>query len=75
MRVAAVLVAAFAAVAQAFVVPSSAPVSRTRGVMQMLKVRRRDLDGDRRVRVWRVVVLAIGTQSRTGGGGSWLDGM
>lgn len=43
MRVAALLLAACAAVSQAFVVPSSpAPASvapRTRGVMSMLKVR------------------------------------
>lgn len=38
MRVAAVLVAALAAVAQGFVVPSAAPATRTRGVMSMLKV-------------------------------------
>lgn len=40
MRVAALLVAAFAAVSQAFVVPSptAASVARTRGVMNMLKV-------------------------------------
>ena len=38
MRVAALLLAACAAVSQAFVVPSS-PASRIRGVMSMLKVR------------------------------------
>jgi hypothetical protein len=37
MRVIAFLALSFAAVSQAFM-PASAPVSRTRGVMQMLKV-------------------------------------
>ncbi len=46
MRVAAFLVAAFAAVSQAFMVPSAGPAStRTRGVMQMLKVRSVDRMG------------------------------
>jgi hypothetical protein len=77
MRVAALLLAACAAVSQAFVVPSVGPsaATRTRGVMQMLKVRAYACLGQGFVeggmRTWqrRPIPIGFGAQSAV-----WMEG-